>query len=313
LPKRGLLKRGLVIKSTGSRYKVLDEAGIIHECVIKGKFRIRDIKTINQVVAGDYVLFEASVEKIGVIREIEDRKNYIIRKSPNLSRQAQIIAANIDHALLMVTIREPETQVEFIDRFLVSAEAYRIPVKILFNKTDIYSERDLKKMASLKAVYQKIGYSCFSISVEKKKNIDSIKALLKDKVTLVSGNSGVGKSSLLNIIEPSLKIGTEKISDYHKQGTHTTTFTEMHPLSFGGFIIDTPGIRGFGLTGMIREEIYHFFPEIFRISDKCRYYNCLHINEPGCAVLESFEKGEIEWFRYRSYLNIMEDNNSKYR
>ena len=307
------MKRGLVIKSTGSRYKVLDEEGVTHECVIKGKFRIKDIKTTNPVVAGDYVLFEPAVENVGVIRDIEDRRNYIIRKSSNLSRQAQIIAANIDHALLMVTLREPETQVEFIDRFLVSAEAYRIPVKIIFNKTDIYSEADLKKMASLTAVYQKIGYSCFSISVKKREHIECIKSLLKDKVTLVSGNSGVGKSSLLNTIEPSLNIETEKISEYHKQGRHKTTFAEMHPLSFGGYIIDTPGIRGFGLTDMIREEIYHFFPEIFRLSGRCRYYNCLHVNEPGCAVIESFEKGEIEWFRYRSYLNMMEDDNSKYR
>lgn len=307
------LRRGLVIKSTGSHYRVQCEDGHIAECVIKGKFRIKGIKSTNPVTVGDFVLYEPDSSDTGVIREIEKRKNYIIRKSPKLSRQYQIIAANIDHVLLLATLREPVTPVEFIDRFLVAAESFRIPVKIIFNKTDIYTKKDHVQLKYLSDVYRKAGYDCYSMSLTENIEEDLINGLVKGKITLVSGNSGVGKSTLLNIVDPGYNIKIDNISRYHKQGKHTTTFAEMYQVKEGGYVIDTPGIKGFGLIDMEKEEIYHFFPEIFRISEKCRYYNCLHNDEPGCAVKEAVDAGEIEWFRYRSYLNIMLDSNSKYR
>jgi ribosome biogenesis GTPase len=308
------LTRGLVIKSTGSRYRVADEGGRICECIIKGKFRVEGIRTTNPVTVGDYVHFtDGGKNNPGIIKSIEERKNYIIRKSSKLSKESQIIAANIDQAVLICTIREPEVKLEFIDRFLVSAESFRIPVVLLFNKIDIYTEEDLRKLEYLISVYSKIGYECYSISLVGDTGTDKLINLVRNRITLVSGNSGVGKSTLLNRIDPSFNIRVEEISDYHKQGRHTTTFAEMYPLGEGGYLIDTPGIRGFGMIDMHKEEIYHFFPEIFRASEKCKYYNCLHINEPGCRVKELLEKGEIEWFRYRSYLNIFEDSNSKYR
>jgi ribosome biogenesis GTPase len=308
------LERGLVIKSTGSRYRVKNEKGGIIECVIKGRFRMEGIRTTNPIAVGDYVFYELEEgAETGMIKKIEARKNYIIRKSSNLSKESQIIAANIDYALLMVSLREPVTPVEFIDRYLVTAEAYRIKAMLIFNKTDIYNKNDLKRMKSLSAVYADAGYKCYSISLINNDNIDLIKDILKNRVTLVSGNSGVGKSTLLNHINPELNIKVSEISDYHKQGKHTTSFAEMYPIPDGGFIIDTPGIRGFGLTDMAKDEIYHFFPEIFRKSDKCKYYNCLHINEPGCAVKDAVERGNIEKFRYRSYINIFNDSDSKYR
>ncbi len=307
------LRRGLVIKSTGSHYRVQCEDGHIAECVIKGKFRIKGIKSTNPVTVGDFVLYEPDSSDTGVIREIEKRKNYIIRKSPKLSRQYQIIAANIDHVLLLATLREPVTPVEFIDRFLVAAESFRIPVKIIFNKTDIYTKKDHVQLKYLSDVYRKAGYDCYSMSLTENIEENLINGLVKGKITLVSGNSGVGKSTLLNIVDPGYNIKIDNISRYHKQGKHTTTFAEMYQVKEGGYVIDTPGIKGFGLIDMEKEEIYHFFPEIFRISEKCRYYNCLHNDEPGCAVKEAVDAGEIEWFRYRSYLNIMLDSNSKYR
>lgn len=303
----------MVIKSTGSHYRVKNEDGHIVECVIKGKFRIKGIKSTSPVAVGDFVLYEPDYPGSGVIREIEERKNYIIRKSPNLSRQYQIIAANIDHVLLLATLREPVTQVEFIDRFLVAAESFRIPVKIIFNKTDIYTEKDHIQLKYLNGVYQKVGYDCYSISLKENKVDKLIKELLRGRITLVSGNSGVGKSTLLNIVDPGYNIKIDKISAYHKQGKHTTTFAEMYQVKEGGYVIDTPGIKGFGLIDMEKEEIYHFFPEIFRMTGKCRYYNCLHNDEPGCAVKEAVEAGDIEWFRYRNYLNILLDSHSKYR
>lgn len=281
--------------------------------MIKGKFRIKGIKSTNPVTVGDFVLYEPDSSDTGVIREIEKRKNYIIRKSPKLSRQYQIIAANIDHVLLLATLREPVTPVEFIDRFLVAAESFRIPVKIIFNKTDIYTKKDHVQLKYLSDVYRKAGYDCYSMSLTENIEEDLINGLVKGKITLVSGNSGVGKSTLLNIVDPGYNIKIDNISRYHKQGKHTTTFAEMYQVKEGGYVIDTPGIKGFGLIDMEKEEIYHFFPEIFRISEKCRYYNCLHNDEPGCAVKEAVDAGEIEWFRYRSYLNIMLDSNSKYR
>jgi len=302
-----------VIKSTGSHYRVKNADGHIVECVIKGIFRIKGIKSTSPVAVGDFVLYEPDSLGAGVIREIEKRKNYIIRKSPKLSRQYQIIAANIDHVLLIATLREPVTPVEFIDRFLVAAESFRIPVIILFNKIDIYTKEENIQVKYLCKVYQKVGYDCYSMSLIKNVEENLIKGLLKDRITLVSGNSGVGKSTLLNIVDPGYNIKIDNISAYHKQGKHTTTFAEMYQIADGGYVIDTPGIKGFGLTDMEKEEIYHFFPEIFRMTGKCRYYNCLHNDEPGCAVKEAVDAGEIEWFRYRSYLNILLDSNSKYR
>lgn len=308
------MEKGLVIKSTGSRYRVLSETGEVTECIIKGKFRIRDTRTTNPLAVGDHVLFEINAnDNTGVITELLTRSNYIIRKASNLSRESQILAANIDQVFLMVTIKLPETPVEFIDRFLVTTEAYSIKTSIIFNKTDLYDTQDLEKMEYLISMYTRIGYDCFRLSLTKEINTGLLEKAMKDRITLLSGNSGVGKSTLLNCLNPDLKLKTKEVSYYHKQGKHATTFPEMHQMPFGGYIIDTPGIRGFGVIDMDRNEIYHFFPEIFRISKKCRYHNCLHLEEPDCAVRTAVEKGDIDILRFRSYLNILEDENRKYR
>ena len=308
------MEKGLVIKSTGSRYRVLSVTGEVTECIIKGKFRIRDTRTTNPLAVGDHVLFEINAnDNTGVITELLTRSNYIIRKASNLSRESQILAANIDQVFLMVTIKLPETPVEFIDRFLVTTEAYSIKTSIIFNKTDLYDTQDLEKMEYLISMYTRIGYDCFRLSLTKEINTGLLEKAMKDRITLLSGNSGVGKSTLLNCLNPDLKLKTKEVSYYHKQGKHATTFPEMHQMPFGGYIIDTPGIRGFGVIDMDRNEIYHFFPEIFRISKKCRYHNCLHLEEPDCAVRTAVEKGDIDILRFRSYLNILEDENRKYR
>jgi ribosome biogenesis GTPase len=308
------VEKGLVLKSTGSRYRVLTEEGRIIECFIKGKLRINELQTTNPVAVGDNVLFSYDVNKdIGGIEKIMERKNYILRKASNLSKQAQIIAANIDQLFLMITIILPSTPVEFIDRFLATAEAYRVPARIIINKTDLYTAGEMEKMEELIEVYTSIGYDCIRLSLRTGENVSYVSSLMKNKISLISGNSGVGKSTLLNTLDPSLNLKTEEISNYHKQGKHITTYPEMHPMPFGGYVIDTPGIRGFGIIDMQRNEIYHFFPEIFRISEKCRFYNCLHLDEPGCAVRAAVENGEIHLLRYRSYINILEDENSKYR
>ena len=290
------------------------DQGIIAECTIKGKLRVKEIQTTNPIAVGDIVLFEKTqTGNAGIIIKVLDRKNYIIRKSSNLSKRSQIIAANLDQVFLMVTIILPETPVEFIDRFLATSEAYRVPAKIIFNKVDLYGDQELERMELLISLYSKIGYECFRLSLKKEINTILLSNAMKNKINLISGNSGVGKTTLLNLFNPSLKLKTEEISEYHKQGKHITTFPEMHPMPFGGYIIDTPGIKGFGVIDMDRNEIYHFFPEIFRKSRECRFYNCLHLEEPGCAVRSSVEKGEIDHLRYRSYLNILEDDNRKYR
>ena len=308
------MEQGVVIKSTGSRYRVLFREGEIIECNIKGKFRVKGIRTTNPVAVGDNVLFEfEGGKRSGVITEVLERKNYILRKSSNLSKESQIIAANIDQVFLMITVIFPETPVEFIDRFLITAEAYRIPAHIIINKTDLYGPEENERMEYLISVYNRIGYQCFRLSVINNTGTNSIKEKMKDRVSLLAGNSGVGKSSLLNIFDPSLNLKTEKVSEYHRQGKHITTFPEMHRMPFGGFVIDSPGIRGFGVVDMERNEIYHFFPEIFRISRKCRFYNCLHLDEPGCAVRDAVQEGIIDPLRYRSYVNILEDENRKYR
>lgn len=309
-----LLEQGIVIKSTGSRYRVLYGADNAIECTIKGKFRVRELKNTNPVAVGDKILFEFEGSKdTGIIVELLDRKNYILRKASNLSKQSQIIAANIDHVFLMITIIHPETPVEFIDRFLITAEAYRIPASLIINKTDIYNEKEFSKMEHIVSVYEKIGYECFRLSINNKEGLETLAGKMKDKISLIAGNSGVGKTSLLNTLNPALNLKTEKISDYHKQGKHVTTFPEMHLMPFGGYIIDTPGIRGFGVVDMDRNEIYHFFPEIFRTAKDCKFYNCLHTDEPGCAVRKAVEEKSIDALRYRSYLNILGDENRKYR
>jgi len=288
--------------------------GKIVDCVIKGKFRVRESKNTNPVAVGDIVSFEFD-ESItsGVITELLDRKNYILRKASKLSKQSQIIAANIDHVFLMITILHPETPVEFIDRFLITAEAYRIPASLIINKTDLYGNEEVKRMEHLISVYEKIGYECFRISLNEQKGLEILSAKMRDKINLLAGNSGVGKTTLLNTFNPFLNLRTEEISDYHKQGKHITTFPEMHHMPFGAYIIDSPGIKGFGVVDMDRNEIYHFFPEIFKTAKGCKFYNCLHLNEPGCAVRAAVEKQEIDPLRYRSYINILEDDNPKYR
>jgi len=308
------LETGIVIKSVGSRYKVLNTNGDTIDCVLRGKLRVRGVETTNPVAVGDNVIIEVRKnDKTGIITEVSERKNYILRKASNLSRQSQIIAANLDQVILMVTIILPQTPVEFIDRFLITAEAYRIPAKIIFNKTDLYDKNEIERMEYLINVYSRIGYGCFRLSLIDKTGLDDVINALKDNISLISGNSGVGKSSLLNLLSPSLRLKTAEISDYHKQGKHITTFPEMHRLPFGGYAIDTPGIRGFGVVDMARNEIYHFFPEIFKISKECRFYNCLHLDEPACAVRKAVEQGEIDSLRYRSYLSILNDENTKYR
>ena len=308
------MEKGVVLKSTGSRYRVLYGDGIIINCSIKGKLRIKEFRTTNPIAVGDNILFEIDKKtNSGIITEVLDRRNYILRKSSNLSRHSQIIAANIDQVFLMITIILPETPVEFIDRFLITAEAYRVPAKIIINKTDLYGENELAKLDYIESMYNKIDYECIRLSLKEPTNLEILKHLMKGKISLISGNSGVGKTTLLNAFNPLLHLKTAEISDYHKQGKHITTFPEMHQMPFDGFVIDTPGIRGFGVVDMKRNEIYHFFREIFRISKECRFNNCLHLDEPGCAVRTAVEKGEIGFLRYRSYLNIMDGDNGKYR
>ena len=302
--------QGVVIKSTGSRYRVLDDGGGVHDCVLKGKFRVSGVRTTNPVAVGDKVTIDA---KEGIITSLSPRNNYIIRRASNLSKESQILAANIDQACLMISVKMPATPIEFIDRFLATAEAYRIPALIIINKSDLYGPAEKETVAALKDAYEKIGYRVFIISATEDAAFENVTAILKDKVTLLSGNSGVGKSTLLNRLNPSLGLRTGMISEYHEQGRHVTTFPEMHPLPSGGYVIDTPGIRGFGVIDFDRNEIYHFFPEIFRASKGCRFYNCLHLAEPGCAVRSEVASGEIEQWRYRSYVNIMTEDNSKYR
>lgn len=308
------MEKGIVLKSTGSRYRVLYDEGRTIECSIKGKLRIRDFRTTNPVAVGDNVLFETDIKTGGgVITEVLDRRNWILRKATNLSKHSQIIATNIDQVFLMMTIILPETQPEFIDRFLITAEAYRVPARIIINKTDIYGNAEIERMEEIESVYNKIGYECIRLSLKENINTENLKTLMKDKTSLISGNSGVGKTTLLNLFQPLLKLKTGEISEYHKQGKHITTFPEMHAMPFGGFVIDTPGIRGFGVVDMERNEIYHFFREIFITSKDCRFNNCLHLDEPGCAVRSAVENGSISFLRYRSYVNIMEEDNSKYR
>lgn len=304
--------KGVVVKSTGSWYSVRLESGEQIECRIKGKFRMKGIRMTNPVAVGDVVEVEAGAEG-GVISQIADRKNYIIRKSTNLSKEAHVIAANVDQAMLVVTVNHPVTSTVFIDRFLASVEAYRIPALLVFNKIDLYGEDDLLMLGALTQVYTQAGYECLHVSSLTGEGVEDVVAALKDKVTVFSGLSGVGKSSLANRVEPCLNLKVAEISESHDTGKHTTTFAEMFPLSFGGYIVDTPGIRAFGLIHMEKNEISHYFPEIFKRAADCKYYNCTHIHEPGCAVLEAVESGEISESRYFSYVSMFEEGDEKYR
>lgn len=307
------MNKGIVVKSTGSWYTVDTKKEKI-SCRLKGKFRIKGIKSTNPVAVGDIVFFEYEKGKeTGVITSIENRKNYIIRKSVNLSKQTHIIAANIDVAFLIVTLDFPKTYTGFIDRFLATAEAYNITSVLIFNKADLHTESLQKQKEELLHIYKKIGYTCLDISALQKTNIASVKKLMKDKVCLLSGHSGAGKSTLINALEPSLQLKIGKISQQHKQGQHTTTFAEMFPLSFGGYIIDTPGIKGFGVVDFKENEITDYFPEFFKLKSNCKFNNCLHINEPKCAIKKAVETGEISESRYISYLQMLEGDEGNYR
>ena len=306
--------KGLVIRNTGSWYTVLTDDGQTVESKIKGNFRLRDIRSTNPVAVGDHVSIVRNQEGTAFINEIDDRRNYIVRKSPNLSKQSHIIAANVDQALLIVTVNYPETSTTFIDRFLASAEAYRIPVVLVFNKTDLLDEQELHIQEMMVTLYEQIGYTCVQVSAVTGLGIDQLKSLLKDKISLFSGNSGVGKSTLLNLLIPGLKLRTAQISEAHNTGMHTTTFSEMLRMPDGGWAIDTPGVKGFGAYDMEPEEICGYFKEIFHFSHDCRFRNCTHTHEPGCAVLKAVEEHLIAQSRYNSYVSMLSDKDeAKYR
>lgn len=305
---------GLIIKNTGSWYTVKTDDGRIVECKVKGNFRLKGIRSTSPVAVGDYVDIIMNAEGTALISAIDDRKNYIIRKASNLSKQSQIIAANLDQALLIITIKQPETSTTFIDRFLAGAEAYRVPVVLVFNKTDLLNDDERRYQQQMVTLYETIGYPCIEISAETGMGIDQLQTLLKQKVTLVSGNSGVGKSTLINAIIPHADQRTAEISNAHGTGMHTTTFSEMIELAEGGYLIDTPGIKGFGTFDIEREELTSYFKEIFEFSKDCKFNNCTHTHEPGCAVLQAVENHYISASRYQSYLNMLEDkDDSKYR
>ena len=307
---------GTVYKSTGSWYFVKSTKGDLYQCRIKGKFRIKGIKSTNPIAVGDSVEFDIERkgdEEIGVIKLIHERKNYIVRKSVNLSKQTQIIASNIDLAFLLITINNPQTLTTFIDRFLVTAQAYSIKVILVFNKIDRYKEEEKSEILYLKDIYEAIGYTCIEVSAIKNINLDIIKDLMKGKTSLFSGHSGVGKTTLLNSLEPGLNLKTKEISYQHQQGQHTTTFAEMFDLSFDAKIIDTPGIKGFGVVAIEKEELGDYFTEFFALKKHCKFHNCIHVNEPQCAVKEALEEEKVSWSRYKSYLQILEGEEESYR
>ena len=306
--------KGLVVKNTGSWYTVRTDDGQLIESKIKGNFRLKGIRSTNPVAVGDRVELIVNQEGTAFITAIDDRRNYIIRKSQNLSKQSHIIAANVDQAFLIVTINYPQTSTTFIDRFLASAEAYRVPVILVFNKTDLLDEDERRYQQMMMTLYENIGYQCVAISAEKGTGVEVLESLLQGKTTVLSGNSGVGKSTLINRLIPGASLRTAEISDAHNTGQHTTTFSEMIELPGGGYLIDTPGIKGFGTFDMEPEELTSYFKEIFRFSKDCRFSNCTHTHEPGCAVLQALENHYIAQSRYQSYLSMMEDKDGgKYR
>ena len=307
---------GTVYKSTGSWYTVKTDDGIFYNCRIKGKFRIKGIKSTDPIAVGDKVEFQ--VEKIGgetnaIIINIKDRKNYIVRKSVNLSKQTHILASNLDQVFLMITLNNPQTFTSFIDRFLVTAEAYSITAILLFNKIDSYSEDKQEEIKYLVSLYKNIGYKCIVISAKKGYNVDKVKELMLGKTSMFSGHSGVGKSTLINTMDSDLDIKTKEISKQHMQGQHTTTFTEMYDLDFDAKIIDTPGIKGFGIVDMEKEEIGDYFPDFLTLKNDCKFNNCLHLNEPECAVKNALDKDKISWSRYKSYVQMVVDKDKNYR
>jgi len=313
--------QGLVLKSTGKIYNIILENGEIIKATIRGKLRIEGLKTTNPIAAGDRVELTASSDTNSQdspvsysIQSILPRKNYIVRKSTNLSKQMQIIAANVDHAYLLVTLKSPVTQIGFIDRFLVSAESFRIPTTLLFNKIDLFGTEEERLFTELSAIYTSLGYTCHRICAENEAQISFLRKELKEKQVMISGNSGVGKTTLVNSLDPTLTLRTGEISKVHEQGKHTTTFAEMHSLASGGYIIDTPGIRAFGVIDLEKEHMAHYFPEMRNLIGACRFHNCLHLNEPNCAVKAAVEKDEISFSRYQSYLDLMyEDPNDPHR
>lgn len=296
-----------VVRATGSWYDVLHDGAMLR-CRIRGKLRLKGVRSTNPVVVGDEAVCEADGGDC-VIVDIVPRRNYVIRRASNLSKESHIIAANVDQALLMVTLRSPETPKEFADRFLVTCEAYKVPVAILLSKIDL---QDAEAVAEFRAVYEGAGYRVLEVSAKEGRGVEEVRKLLAGRTTLVSGNSGVGKSTLIQTIDPSLDIRTGEISDSHHKGRHTTTFSTMYPLAEGGAVIDTPGIKGFGLLDIDDAELWHYFPEMMRVAPGCRFYNCTHTHEPGCAVVEAVKAGEIAWSRYESYLKILDDD-EKYR
>ena len=306
--------KGFVIKNTGSWYSVKTDDGKVVECKIKGNFRLKGIRSTNPIAVGDYVEIALNQEGTAFITHIDERRNYIIRKSQNLSKQSHIIAANVDQAFLIVTVNYPQTSTTFIDRFRASAEAYSVPVVLVFNKRDILSDDERHYQQSMVHLYETIGYECREISAATGEGIEGLHKLLKGKITLLSGNSGVGKSTLINQILPEANLRTAEISDAHNTGMHTTTFSEMLELPEGGYIIDTPGIKGFGTFDMEPEELTSYFREIFHFSKDCKFSNCTHTHEPGCAVLKALEDHYIAQSRYQSYLGMLEDKDeNKYR
>lgn len=307
--------RGVVIKNAGNLYLVRTDNGEDIYCTAKGHFRLKGIRSTSPVVVGDYVVIEQQGDDDrAYITEIEDRKNYIVRKASNLSKHSHILAANIDLALLCITVHSPETTTTFIDRFLATAQAYNVPVCLVFNKIDIYDSDDMEYVDALINLYDIIGYECLRVSTIENQGVDEIRGKIKDKVTLFAGHSGVGKSSIINKLQTKVDLRVGEISDVHNTGMHTTTFSEMIELDDGGFVIDTPGIKGFGTIDMEPDEVSHYFPEMFKMSSKCRFHNCMHINEPDCAVLKAVEEHYISQSRYKSYLNILEDiDHNKYR
>lgn len=298
---------GTVVRATGSWYDVLHDGATVR-CRIRGKLRLKGVRSTNPVVVGDEAVCEADGGDC-VIVDIVPRRNYVIRRASNLSKESHIIAANVDQALLMVTLRSPETPKEFADRFLVTCEAYKVPAAILLSKIDL---QDAEAVAEFRAVYEGAGYRVLEVSAKEGRGVEEVRKLLAGRTTLVSGNSGVGKSTLIQTIDPSLDIRTGEISDSHHKGRHTTTFSTMYPLAEGGAVIDTPGIKGFGLLDIDDAELWHYFPEMMRVAPGCRFYNCTHTHEPGCAVVEAVKAGEIAWSRYESYLKILDDD-EKYR